>query len=162
MPDSYSNMLLVSSDASLSLLMVDISYRQTGNSTKLESATMTLLLRMNIFGSTKISPDMSLIHPGRVGVPSHQLSSSQTSTTMNFDGTGLAPFLTRLRTGRAGDWEFERGGVLGLRFRGRLNFRRVNFVMFWGRKRETVKGECVLDEIDDLVKKVVMRQQFCP
>jgi len=143
MPDSHSNMLLVSSDASLSLLMVDISYRQTGNSTKLESATMTLLLRMNSFGSTKISPDMSLIHPGRVEVPSHQLSSSQTSTTMNFDGTGLAPFLTRLRTGRAGDWEFERGGVLGLRFRGWLDFRRVNFVMFWGRKRQTVEIACV-------------------
>ena len=143
MPDSHSNMLLVSSDASLSFRMVGMSNHQTGNSTKWESATMTLLLRMNIFGSTKISPDMSLIHPGRVRVPSHQLSSSQTSTTMNFDGPGLAPFLTCLRTGRAGDWEFKRGGVLGLRFRGRLDFRRVNFVIFWGRKRQTVEIACV-------------------
>jgi hypothetical protein len=78
------------------------------------------------------------------------------------DGTGFAPFLTRLGTERTGDLEFERGGVLGLRFRGRLDFRMLNFVMFWGRKRQTVDGACVLDEIDDLVKKSVMRQQFCP
>jgi hypothetical protein len=59
------------------------------------------------------------------------------------DETGFALFLTRLGTEMAGDSELEPGGVLGLRFRGRLDFRRVNFVMFWGRKRETFNGACV-------------------
>jgi len=59
------------------------------------------------------------------------------------DETGLAPFLTRLGTERAEDSEFERGGVFGLRFGGRLDFRRVNFVMFWGSNCETVEVACV-------------------
>jgi hypothetical protein len=95
MADSHSNMVLVSLDASLSFLMADVSNCQIGNSTKLESATMTILPSMNIFGSRKISPNMSFIHPGGVGVPYHQLSSSRASTTMSFDGMGLPTFLTR-------------------------------------------------------------------
>jgi len=95
---------------------------------------------MHDFCMVKISPETSFTGAVHVTGISRSLSSSMVGVMLVLDGTGFALFLTRLC------------------FRSRLDFRRVNFVMFWGRKRETVKGACVLDEIDDLVKKVVMRQ----
>ena|SRR2546423_7960883 len=99
---------------------------------------------MHDFCMVKISPETSFTGAVHVTGISKSLSSSTVGVILVLDGTGLAPFLTRLGTERAGDSEFECGGVLALHFRGRLNFQIVNFVMFWGRKRETVKGACVL------------------
>ena len=98
---------------------------------------------MHDFCMVKISPETSFTGAVHVTGISRSLSSSMVGVLLVLDGTGFPPFLTRLGTERAGDLEFERGGVLGLRFRGRLDFRMLNFVMIWGRKRQTVEVACV-------------------
>src|SRR5271163_4521473 len=98
---------------------------------------------MHDFCSVKISPDTSLTGATGVGSISRSLSSSKVGLRLVVDGAGLFAFLTRLVAATEGLSESERVGVLGLRLEGRLDFRTVNFVMFWGRKRETVIGRCL-------------------
>ena len=141
-PDTHSNVELFTSEALLSLRIVDTSNCRYANSpriTKSESCTTGVEPIKHDFCTIKISADTSFTGTTGVTSISRSLSSSDMGVRLAFGREVLFCFLTRLIAVERVELESERGGVLALRFGVRLNFRTVSLAMFWGRKCGTVK-----------------------